>query len=140
MCAVTRARDFVYIRCDRKVRGSFLVNCLFERITRFTSRIRNRLWKYTYFLSMNYSIHSHLGCTRSFQLASSCVLSFFCFRNSLSLKEYILYYIYFWKEEKLRSDGEKVRLKWLIRCSIVVLSLFIRFMIDWFFPLLLDFR
>ena len=52
----------------------------------------------------------------------------------------ILYYIYFWKEEKLRSDGEKVRLKWLIRCSIVVLSLFIRFMINWFFPLLLDFR
>lgn len=143
VCGYARARLRVY-KVWSKSSGEFSRKLFIRKDnTIYESNSKQALKIYIYFLS----IIDELFYSQPFglyALFSTCIvlhqLSFFCFRNSLSLKEYILYYIYFWKEEKLRSDGEKVRLKWLIRCSIVVLSLFIRFMIDWFFPLLLDFR
>lgn len=140
VCGYARARLRVY-KVWSKSSGEFSRKLFIRKDnTIYESNSKQALKIYIFSFDHRWIILFTAIWTRSFQLASSCVLSFFCFRNSLSLKEYILYYIYFWKEEKLRSDGEKVRLKWLIRCSIVVLSLFIRFMIDWFFPLLLDFR
>lgn len=142
VCGYARARLRVY-KVWSKSSGEFSRKLFIRKDnTIYESNSKQALKIYIYFLSIIDELFysQPFGLYSSFQLASSCVLSFFCFRNSLTLKEYILYYIYFWKEEKLRSDGEKVRLKCLIRCSIVVLSLFIRFMINWFFPLLLDSR
>lgn len=122
MCAVTRARDFMYIRCDRKVRGSFLVNCLFERITRFTmNRIhrnfeniqRKRFYARSKFeivffswLLMNYSVHYCIfvryALSHSFQLASSRVFLFLCFRNSLSLAQIIHLFL----------KGREIKIEW----------------------------
>lgn len=105
VCGYARARLRVY-KVWSKSSGEFSRK-LFIQKDNTIYESNSRLWKYTYIFfrsSMNYSIHSHLGCTRSFQLASSCVLSFFCFRNSLSLKEYIILYLFL--------KGREIKIGW----------------------------